>query len=149
MPTVETDGRKHLGWTTFSFGIEDTPNALPLIRTADQVYIFPLKSPSEPHRDDAHMRLLGPEARKALVRVLGQKSAWAQGLYSLVMLGQEPPNVGLIFRKNDEEIVLFFDSWPVAEGTVNGENTRGLLSNGKKRFEAWKRRYAKPELAAK
>jgi hypothetical protein len=52
------------------------------------------------------------------------------------------PNVGFIFRHDKEELVLFF-SGNVAEGIINGQNTKGLLEDNRgNQLEQGKKRYA-------
>lgn len=147
-PVVESDGQEHLRWGSCSWGIDNTDGALHLIRTADEVYVFPLSNPSKPERDDQHLRRLGPNARRDLVQLLGYKKDWFQGHYSLIWVEPPEPSVGFVFRRGNNELVLFFTD-TVAEGTYNGENTSGLLDHSReKQFERWKKRYAKQELKA-
>jgi hypothetical protein len=148
-PVIEPDGREHLSWGTNSFAIQGMPEALRLIRTAEQVYVFPLPNPSKPERDDKHLRLLGPSAWRGLMRLLGYSKDWFQGGYSLLILQPPDPSVGFVFRRGNDELVLFFTD-TIAEATYNGENTGGLLDHTReKQFERWKKRYAKQELSAR
>jgi len=146
---VEPDGRRHPGWNHGWWGIRDTPPALRLIRTADQVLMFPITTPSKPHRDDKRLRLLSTDARRELVRLLSHQNDWFQGSYGgLIMLEPERRNIGFIFRRGGDELVLFFRGGGVAEGTFNGQHTGGLLEDERgKQLEEWKRHYARPELA--
>ena len=40
--------------------------ALPFMHRAEKVYVFPVTTPMEPHRDDKHLRLLGHEAAHSI-----------------------------------------------------------------------------------
>jgi hypothetical protein len=149
LPRVEVDGRKHLAWSVGDCcGIQDPPDALRVIRAAEQVYIFPIKNSWKPYRDNKQMRLLDQEARKQLVRLLGQQSDWWAGGYSGVLV-IPTRDIGFVFRHGRDEVVLFFAD-DTLQGTLNGKNTSGLL-DGKRheQFEAWKRRYAQQELPSK
>jgi hypothetical protein len=145
-PVIEPDGHEHLRWGSCSWMIDNTDGALRLIRTADELYVFPLPNPSKPERDDQHLRRLGPNARRDLARLLGYEKDWFQGHYSLVWVEPPAPSIGFVFRRGNDELVLFFTD-TVAEGTYKGENTSGLLDDSRhKQFERWKKRYAKEEL---
>jgi hypothetical protein len=146
--THELDGREDLRWWTEGLDIRDTPEALRLIREANQVYVFPVKNSWTPKRDDKHMRLLEERARKELVRLLGHKSDWIEGNYSLVSL--EPVRgVGFVFRRGKDEAVLFFEG-AVAEGTLKGRNIKDYLDRKRHApFENWKRRFAQHELGTR
>jgi hypothetical protein len=143
----EPDGRNHLVWTLWVPGVEDTPEALRLIKSSAEVYVFPSPAGAEPRRDDKHMRPLGREPRRQLAALLGQRSHWYSGFYSLAIVPD--PGVGLIFRDGSQELVLFFIHG-IADGTINGRTTSGLLENPvAAQFEKWQKTYAQPELAAK
>lgn len=160
-PVVEPDGRVHLAWGICSFAIQDTPEVLRVIRNADQIFVFPSNS-SKPHRDDQHMRLLESKAQTELKRLLGHRNGWFQGHYSIILVKpvgdatdaekadtDESGDIGFVFKKGQEEVILFF-SGSVGEGTVNGESTKGMVDDKRAdQLERWKKRYAKPELAAK
>jgi hypothetical protein len=126
-------------------GIQDPPDALRIIQAAEQVYIFPIKNSWKPYRDNKHMRLLDQKARKELVHFLSHRSDWWEGAYHLVDV--EPKReIGFVFERGRNEVVLFF-SGDTVEGTLNGKNTSGMLDRKRhEQFEAWKRRYAQPEL---
>lgn len=126
-------------------GIQDPPVALHLIRAAERLYIFPIKNSLEPCRDDKHMRLLEGEARRHLVRLLSKRANWHEGHYHLSVPEPEP-DIGIVFRGNRNEVVLFFCG-PLVRGTVDGKNTEGLLDfKRQQEFEQWKRRFAQQEL---
>jgi hypothetical protein len=158
---VETDGRRHAGWGWCGrLGLEDDPEALRLIRSADQVYIFPVTFTNKatdsvtfsatPHRDHKHLRLLEREASRPLARLLGNSKNWLHGFDDTIWIGPVPSNVGFIFRKGKDELVLFCTvGWRV-EGTLNGQHTGGSLEEKpEQKLEDWKKRYAQPELTIK
>ena len=126
------------------------PEVLRLIKDANKVYVFPVTTPSSPHRDDKRMRLLVGEARREIVRLLSKERNWYQGHYSLISLEPEPTNVGLIFRRGRSELVLFFSGDGFAKGSVKGEYVADPLEfEPGKEFVKWSARYAQVELAAK
>src|SRR4051812_11881064 len=45
-----SDGRNHVVFTMWAAGVEDTPEALRLIRSTDRVYVFPYRAGAEPRR---------------------------------------------------------------------------------------------------
>jgi hypothetical protein len=130
-------------------GINNSPDVLRLIRSAETVYVFPVTSPLKPQRDDRHMRLLGPEARKDIVQLLGNEGSWWHGLAAIAIPEPQQTNIGLLFRSGKDEVVLFFNSETV-EGKFREIELGGLLEKKPKaEFEDWKRHYAQPELAFK
>jgi len=148
----EPDGHKVLKWEPDGVSLPDNPAAMRLIRTAREVYVFPVTTPLEPRRDDKQMRLLGIKAREALVRLLGDKQSWLDGFDDTVMKpgADVPTNIGFLFRQGSSELVLFFTTGSRAEGSFNGEYTAGSVdSKPPMELEAWKNQYAKPELATK
>jgi hypothetical protein len=131
-------------WAT---GVEDTPEALRLIRSADQVYVFPYPAGAEPRRDDKRLRPVAREARRRLAALLGQRSHWYSGFYNLAVVPDS--GFGLLFRDGADELVLFFIHG-IAHGTINGRSTSGVLEDpASAQFEKWQKTYAQPELAAK
>ena len=142
--TTEPDGRKHPEWWAEVLSIELMPEVFQLIRSAEQVYIFPVKNSLEPRRDEKDLRLLEQKTAKELIHLLGHRSDWDPDQYSLIV---EPrPDVGFVFRHGRDEVVLFFCA-TATEGTINGQNTKGLLDRKRhEQFEEWKRRYAQREL---
>ena len=137
----------HCVFTMWASGVEDTPEALRLIRSSEQVYVFPFRAGAEPRRDDKHMRPLGREARRHLASLLGKRSNWYSGFYNLVIVPD--PGFGLVFRDGAHELVLFFIH-SIAKGTINGRSTSGVLEDSvSAEFEKWQKAYARRELAAK
>ena len=124
------------------------PEVQHLIRTADEVYIFPVTTPLKPHRNDKHMRLLVGDARQQIVRLLGNAKNWCQCLFDLVVVESEPTNVGLLFRRDRSELVLFFTHGGYAEGTFSGHYIANPLNDGQ-RMDNWSARFAQTELAVK
>ena len=132
-------------WTTWGMPAYD-PQVLRVIRAADVAYVFPLRNPAEPHRDDKHQRPLESEARAKLVALLGDQRNWWQGGYGLVVEQPEPPDVGFLFRAGSSEVALFWEDYLV-KGTLNGQHIQGLLDKSEE-LQRWKRRYASAELLA-
>jgi len=123
------------------------PAVLRAIRTADEVYVFPVLNPLKPTRDNKHLRLLDQEASREIIRLLGPEKNWWHGAYHLAVPEPLPTDVGLLFRGGTNELVLFFMDYLV-EGTLGGQNTSGLNEESQK-LEIWKHRYAARELATK
>jgi len=147
---VEPDGSRRSKWMPDGRVVWDTPEAMNLIRTADEVYVFPVTTPLKPHRNDRHLRLLDTEARQKLVSLLGEQENWFHGLDDRIRTGDEPTNTGFLFRHGNAELILFFSSGDAVEGTFNGGFTRGsIVGKSAQEMEGWKRRYAQPELAEK
>jgi hypothetical protein len=117
---IQYDGSRSHDWS-FSHPYMYDPEVLDLIRRADEVYVFPIATPLKPHRDDKHMRLLVDPARREIMRLLGKERNWYQGHYSLIAIEPEPTNVGLVFRRGKNELVLFFSGEGFAEGSFNGQ----------------------------
>jgi hypothetical protein len=147
----EPDGSRHREWMADGWGIPGMPGVFGFIKAADAVFVFPESTPLDPHRDDRHLRLLDPEARRNLVRVLGHEENWLHGFDNRFRVGgKEPANVGFLFRHGSSELVLFLASGDSMQGTFKGENTGGsLLVKAGQELETWKRRYAQPELTVK
>jgi hypothetical protein len=141
-------------WESTGKGIDDS-DILTVIRGANEAFVFPVATPDKPHRDNRHLRLLDPEARRKVVHLLGNRVSWWQGGYTLISPGPEPPNVGLVFRRGRDEVVLFFESGFYSytghvKGTLNGQHASGLLEKKQsKQMQEWRRRYAQPELASR
>jgi hypothetical protein len=144
---IQYDGTRSHDWSWSSPSMYD-PEVVHLIRTADQVYVFPVKTPLKPHRDDKHMRLLGDQARREVVRLLGNEKNWCQCVFDLVVVEPEPTNVGLLFRRGTSELVLFFTRGGFAEGTFNEHYIANPLNEGE-RMDAWSKRFAEVELSVK
>ena len=150
-PSVPLHNGRHVIWDDDRLRLE-VPGILDLIRTANEVYVFPVRTPVEdPHPDYRRRRLLNTDARENIVRLLGDKRNWDQGGGSLTIIkgGKSPSDIGLLFRRGKNELVLLYlDSWVI--GTFNGEHVNGILEHEKqlKLLEVWKHHYAQPELAA-
>ena len=146
------------GWYDGSRPIEDIAEALRLIRTADQVYVFPVtlteKSTREnltlviPRRDQSAPRLLGGEARRKLTGLLSYRKNWFHGFDNTISLDHVTKNVGFVFRRGTDELVLFCTFGATVEATFNGQSTGGFLQTAQQ-MEEWKKRYAQPELIMK
>src|SRR6059058_3867451 len=116
-------------------GIDDSPEVLRFIRSADAVYIFPVTDPHKPRRDDRHLRLLSRNASRSIARLLGSYENWWHGLYTIVLEEPLPTKIGLLFRTRRDDLVLFADSETV-EGTFRGTDIAGMLEDKpKKKFE--------------
>jgi hypothetical protein len=138
-------GNPILQWTAIGRVIWDIPEALRVLGTAEEVYIFPVATPREPHLDDKHLRLLDPEVRGKLERLLSDGRNWFHGFDNRISLGALPAHVGFLFRQGKNELALFF---PRPRGAFNGEHTGGSLEIGvSKEMEEWKQQFAQPELA--
>jgi hypothetical protein len=155
-------GSSKLAWSDgLWLGIRDSPEALQFIRRANDVYIFPVRFTSlrssvhnagwlVPHRSDKHLRSLGPEARRELVRLLSRQDSWFQGFDDRISVGDEPPNVGFLFRKGGDELVMLFCSGGMMEGVFKGQHTGGTLEERpQQEMDRWKTKYAQRELAIK
>jgi hypothetical protein len=143
---IQRDGTRSHDWSWAGPYMSD-PEVSELIRKADDLYIFPLLTPRKPHRDSKRMRLLGGDARREIIRLLSSEQNWCQCTYNIVTIGPEPRNIGLLFRRGADELVLFFESGQFVEGTFKGHYIADVLqSRGK--MEQWARRYAQAELTA-
>jgi hypothetical protein len=119
------------------------------MRSAETILIFPNTRPVSPKRDDKHMRLLGSEGRHKLLQLLGNRRNWYYGFYTIGEPTDQPTNIGFVFRSGTDELVLFFDYMTI-QGTFRGNQVARMLEEGaRNKLEAWKRRYAQRELAAK
>lgn len=146
---IQADGSRSHFWSFGPFDVYDR-EGLNIIRGADEVFVFPNLTPSEPYRDNKRMRLLSGEARREIVQLLGNERNWFHGLDDFLMLGREPRNIGLLFRHGKDEVVLFFKYEGRAEGTINGQYVENALQEKqRKQIHNWAQRYAKPELTAK
>jgi hypothetical protein len=111
----------------------DIPDALRLIRTADEVYVFPVTvvrtNPSTgevaPRGDYKRARAIDADARRKLGRLLGKDNSWCHCFDNTAGIPPEPKYVGFIFQKGKDKLVLLrFLRWHT-EGTFNGENRGG------------------------
>jgi hypothetical protein len=149
---IHPDGKKrmewHLGGEALVFWA--VPAALQVIRSASEVYVFPVLTPLKPRRDTEHMRVLDADARRSLARVLGNEINWFHGNDDSLLLGGVPKNVGFVFRNGKDELTLFCVYPGRVFANFNGVSTDGtLVERPSKRFEEWKKHYARPELALK
>ncbi|HEY1774157.1 MAG TPA: hypothetical protein VGH91_13295 [Gammaproteobacteria bacterium] len=144
----EPDGSTSQGWSVAGLGLPNASGALDCIKDAQQVYVFPNTNPKQPHRDDKHMRLLDPEARAALVGVIGAKEDWWQGLYELGIPDKPDTDVGFVFKTGECELVLFFMDNATVVGTLNGESLKGLLnSSASRKLDKWTGDHALVEMS--
>jgi hypothetical protein len=144
---IQSDGTRSHDWS-WSYPSMYDPEVLQLIRTADEVSVFSVTTPLKPHRDDKHMRLLSGDARRQIIRLLGNEKNWCHCVFDLVFVEPEPTNVGLLFRRGRNELMLFFTRGGYAEGTFNGHYIANPLNEGK-RMDDWSSRFAQTELAVK
>jgi hypothetical protein len=149
MPHVYPSRSMFVQWTVIGRFIWDVPEALHVLGSAEEVYVFPVTTPREPHLPKGHLRLLGPAARKQLQNILSDQRNWFHGFDNLIMPDDPRTDVGFLFRQGKSELVLFM-FYHRAQGTFNGENTGGSLDlkTAWKDVEEWKRQYAQAELAA-
>jgi hypothetical protein len=81
---------------------------------------------------------------------LGNPKNWWQGGWSLVLADRGSTDIGLLFRREKNELLLFFNGG-IVEGIFDGEHTKGLFGADEKRtkqLDEWKRQYAQPEFSA-
>ena len=139
------------GWVCNGFGVDD-PKVSQFIRVADELYVFPVMTPDEPRRDRKRMRRLDSSARRKLADLLAGQESWYRGGYKLIKVRAEPRNIGVLFRRGRNELVLFFSSSFTSsagriEGAFNGRHVVGMLEDDPgKEMERWRRRFAQPEL---
>ena len=157
-PVYGEPGKIH--WGCVGLDITLTPEALRLMRTADAVYVFPVKFTTvassrikgvrylNPHGDRKRSRLLDDRAKRALVRVLGHEKEWFHGHDSRISVEPEPSNVGFLFRRGRDELILFGSTGGRFEGPFNGQLTSGSLED-EEQLEKWKQQFAQPEIARK
>jgi hypothetical protein len=154
-------------WTTWGRAIQDVPEFFRFVRSASQVYAFPVILSIEredkvrgggsvrligsPRRDDKHRRLLGDQARRELIRLVGHERDWFQGHDDTISIAEDLRNVGFVFQRGSDELTLFLTlGWRAVCVMPNGENLDGSLeAKLSERLEEWKKRYAQPELASK
>jgi hypothetical protein len=121
---------------------------LRIIKTAQEVYVFPYTSSAVPKRDDKHLRALDLQAQDTLKRLLGDPQNWFEGFLDVA----EPlgvPSVGALFRNKSGELVLFFDPTTIW-GRFRGRWYSGGLTNERiEELEKWKERYASIEVQGK
>jgi hypothetical protein len=139
------------GWFCSGRGIDD-PKVSQFLRTANELYVFPVMTPGEPRRDRKRMRPLDSSARRRLVALLADHQSWYQGGYHLILTEPEQRNIGVLLRKGQSELVLFFSVSFTSysgrvQGTFNGQHVSDMLEDRPaKRMDEWSRRFAEPEL---
>lgn len=132
---------------------EFTPFDEPIVnimKQAQAVYIFPVKTKEATRPDNKDLRLLDAEARQALVFVLGNQANWHHGLMTIGLDRYYPGSIGFLFRKQDNELTLFVNSdgpgGCAVEGTFGGKDFFGFLNEcAQPALEAWEQRYASTE----
>lgn len=129
----------------------ERPDVMELINSAERVYIFPVKfKPNTyfvPYRVSP-LRLLGPKARRELGHLLGREKNWFHGGDERIVLDHSATNVGFLFRKGKDKLVLFLSIGTAVQGAINdGPHAGGNLEDrALEAVEGWKQRYAQPEL---
>jgi hypothetical protein len=84
------------------------------------------------------------------VRLLSRQKNWFQGFDDRISIGDEPTNVGFVFRKGRDELVMFLSRGGMMEGAFNGSHTGGTLEEKQQQqMDRWKAKYAEKELAVK
>jgi hypothetical protein len=138
-------------WWCQGAGVEDS-KVFQFMRTANDLYVFPVMPPGEPRRDRKRMRPLDSSARRSLVDILGNHQNWYHGGYTMVLTKPEPRNIGVLFRSGQSELVLFFSSSFTSslgriQGAFNGQHVSDTLEDMPgKQMDEWNRRFAQPEL---
>lgn len=97
------------------------------MKSAQAVYVFPVKPAAKPRRDDKHLRLLDQDSRHKLLLILGTAGNWWNGLLTIVERLDQPTNVGFLFQTGRDELVLFFREETV-EGRFRGRQLLGALT---------------------
>jgi hypothetical protein len=120
------------------------------MKHAQAVYVFPMKSETATRPDDKKLRLLDPEARRALVAVLSNPANWHHGLMTIGIGPYEAGSIGFLFRAQKDELILFVNSECVGgcavEGTFRGKDVFGFLNEcAEPALDDWKQRYASVE----
>jgi hypothetical protein len=139
------------GWYCSGRGVED-PEVFQFMRTANELYVFPVMTPDKPRRDRTRMRPLDSSARHRLVALLADGRNWYHGGYTLIQTRPDPRNIGVLFRSGRSELVLFFSSSFTSysgsvQGSFNGQHVSDMLEDGPgKKLTEWGRRFAQSEL---
>ena len=142
--------RRFPGWWCDGRGVDD-PEVAQFMRSADELYVFPVPTPDHPRRDAKHLRQLDEPARRRLVRLLTDQRNWYHGGYTMILAEPEPRNIGVLFRSGRSELVLFFSgsftsSAGRVEGSFNGQHVSNMLEDDAgKEMEEWSHRFAQPE----
>jgi hypothetical protein len=146
--SIQPDGSQSPGpWNASGVWLPEDKQALGLIRSAKQVYVFPIATPLDPHRDDAYMRLLDKDELADLADMLEDNDVWLQGFDDMRYPPLNGQTVGLLFRDGDHELVLFYEGYGRWVGTLDGEHLGGdFATKDDAVFDAWEHRYAQSEL---
>ena len=116
---------------------------LHFMKNARTAYLFRPKPAAQPQRDDKHIRLLAESARNKLLGLLGRSENWEPGLFTVA---EWPPNLGLLFRADSDELVLYCGDM-IVEGSFHGRRVIGCLTErAGELLQDWKERYAKQEI---
>ena len=141
-PVISQDSTEEAGLGPFA-GAE-----VRLMKHAEAVYIFSVKanSPEIPNQKD--LRRLAPEARQALVDMLCNLDNW-----NWVTGGSEdcePHDVGLLFQKSKDRLILRFCSACDPRIGCGVDKTFGQGPTGgwikQQPWESWKQRFAHSEM---
>jgi hypothetical protein len=117
------------------------------MKHAETVYVFSVKADSTKKPEPKDLRALGPETRQALVGMLCNSDNW-----NWVTGGSEdcePHDVGLLFQKSKDSLILRFCSvcdpriGCGVDGTFGQKNIGGWIKQPA--WEAWKQRFAQLE----
>jgi hypothetical protein len=143
------------GYERYGRVIWYNPKALPLIRTADEVYVLPVTLSDKngemnpPRGDYKHIRLLDAGARRKLAGLLGKEHNWLHASDNTAS-DYARKDVGFIFRHGKDKLVLLCSLGWRLEGNFNGEHISGSLEEKPyEKLQKWKKQYAKPELGTK
>lgn len=140
-PVISQDSTEEAGLGPFT-GAE-----IQLLRHAEAIYIFSAKANSPETLNQKDLRRLGSEAQQALVGMLCNLDNW-----NWVTGGSEdcePHDVGLLFQKSKDSLILRFCSvcdpriGCGVDGTFGQKSIGGWLKQ--RPWEAWKQRFAQLE----
>lgn len=147
LPMHYPDGRIVPTWISRMFVIWEIPEALHLIGSAKDVYVFPVPIAFKPHMDNSHLRLLDVEARVSLERLLGNKESWFHGIDNTMWPSgvPVPADVGFLFKEDKSEVVLYCMS---GLALFDGQRSGGTLERSvEHKLAEWEHQYAQPELS--
>jgi hypothetical protein len=136
-----------------NWSIFDRRDVLDLIEKSKEVYIFPIdtqkisKTRSLDHLR-GRFRLLNPEARTKLVRLLSREKNWFHGSDHLIYMNWPDQNVGFSFRQGGHELILLHPYGSTVEGAIDsGRSVGGFLEESAlNRLGEWESLYAREEL---
>jgi hypothetical protein len=116
---------------------------LHFMRSARAAYVFRPRPGAKPQRDDKRLRQLSRDSRDKVIALLGRSANWEQGLFTIA---EWPPNLGLLFRSGDDELVLYCGEM-IVEGSFRGQHVMGCLTErASELLQDWKEQYAKREI---